>query len=376
MLRKQKSQIIQDLATKMVFLVGPRQVGKTWLAKDIAQNFNHPTYLNYDNLQHRKIIRDMAWLESTDFLIFDELHKMPDWKNYLKGVFDTKSEHLAILVTGSARLDLLRQVGDSLAGRFFTHRLLPFSLSELKGSAFENDIDRLLARGGFPEPFLAENLVDADRWRQLYIDSLMRTDIFDFEKVFDLRAIQLVLELLRTKVGSPVSYSSIAQDVGIAPNTVKKYIQIFEALYIVFRVTPFSKNIARSLLKEPKIYFFDTGLVVNNKDDGARLENMVAVSLLKHVYAKQDLSGENYNLQYIRTKDGQEIDFALIANNNIEQLVEVKQSDKNPSKALSLISKKYGLPAMQIIKNLRTEQKIGDINIRNLLNFLNGLLPS
>jgi predicted AAA+ superfamily ATPase len=149
-------------------------------------------------------------------------------------------------------------------------------LSPAECHKMENDypLDRFLERGGFPEPFLTPDLIDADRWRLQYIDSLLREDVLEFDKIQNVNAIRLVFDLLRERVGSPVSYSSIAEDVQIAPNTVKKYIQILEALYVVFRVTPFSRNIARSLLKEPKIYFFDTGLIKGDK--GAKFENQTA----------------------------------------------------------------------------------------------------
>ena len=124
---------------------------------------------------------------------------------------------MRILVTGSARLDAFRQGGDSLAGRFFAHRLLPLSLSELKGTEFEGSMDRLMERGGFPEPFLCEDAIEADRWRMQYTDGLIREDILDFERVHDLRAMQMVVELLRRSVGSPVSYASMARDVGASP---------------------------------------------------------------------------------------------------------------------------------------------------------------
>ena len=268
MRRYQKSAILRDLDKKMVLLAGPRQAGKTWLAKNIGEDFPNTVYLNYDHNEDRKMIHDTAWLSSTELLILDELHKMPQWKNYLKGVYDTKPKSLKILVTGSARLDIFNQVGDSLAGRYFIHRLMPFSPAELSKVGASVNLDQLMERGGFPEPYLAKQAIDAERWRLQYTDSLIRTDVLDFDNIQNLRAIQLVFELLREKVGSPISYKSIAEDVAVSPHTVKKYIDILEALYIVFRVTPYSKNIARSLLKEPKIYFFDNGLVKGNA--GAR----------------------------------------------------------------------------------------------------------
>ena len=369
--RKQTNRILQDLNKKIVFLVGPRQVGKTWLAKKIAESFDNSVYLNYDHLEDRELIYKEAWLESTELLILDELHKMPNWKNYIKGVYDTKLKHLKILVTGSARLNAFRQVGDSLAGRFFLSRLLPFSPAELINTKYSTNLDRFLERGSFPEPFLADSSQDADRWRMHYIDSLLRDDIFEFDKVADIKAIRLVFELLRSKVGSPISCKSIAEDVGVSPHTVKKYIQIFEELYIIFRITPYSKNIARSLLKEPKIYFFDVGLVKG--DIGAKLENLVAVCFLKHCYAKEDYEGKAFPLHYLRTKDGREVDFALVQEDNVKQLIEVKYKEKNIDPNLVWFHNKYALPSVQIVKELQQGRINRGIEVKKMINYLQNL---
>lgn len=370
--RIQKSYILKDLEKKLVFLVGPRQVGKTWLAKNIAADFSKSLYLNYDNNQDRKIMLHQSWLDSTELLILDELHKMEDWKNYIKGVYDTKPMGLRILVTGSSRLDIFEQIGDSLAGRYFKHRLLPISAAELKLLGLPYNLDKLLTYGGFPEPFLSNDLIEADRWRLQYTNSLLSTDVFEFEIIQNLKAMKLVFELLRTKVGSPVSYQSIAEDVAISPSTVKKYIQILEALYIIFKVTPYSKNIARSILKEPKIYFFDTGLVQG--DESTKLENLVAVSLLKHACFKTDIYAENYFLHYLRTKEGQEVDFTLVLKDKPIQIIEVKLTDGDVSPALKMFHEKYHYPAVQVVKNLRTEYQRGGIKVLKAQDFLSELI--
>jgi predicted AAA+ superfamily ATPase len=369
--RKQKKLILKDLNKKMVVLTGPRQVGKTWLAKDIAKTFSDSVYLNYDSIEDRKIIKKEAWLPKTRLLILDEIHKMPGWKNHLKGIYDTKPDHMMILVTGSARLEVLRQGGDSLAGRYFTHRLLPLSPSEVDSDPIADDLERFMNRGGFPEPFLAEDDKDADRWRMQYIDGLIRTDILDFERIHDLRAIQLVLRLLRSKVSSAISYKSIAEDVGIAVNTVRKYIQILEALYIIFRVPPFSGNIARSIVKEPKIYFFDTGMVEG--DEGVRFENMVALSLLKYAYGMVDYDGKPYSLNYLRTKDGAEVDFCLVNGEKPELMIEAKRSDTVPGRSILYFNKRYEIPGLQMILHLKQEKIEKGIEIRRGADYLKSL---
>ena len=365
--RVQKSRIIEDLNKKMVFLVGPRQVGKTHLAKSIAKELQHTEYLNWDHFSDRAMIKKQSWLPHTDLLILDELHKMPKWKNYLKGLYDTKPTHLKILVTGSARLEVFKKAGDSLAGRYFAHHLLPLSPSELNQLHRTVDLKKLMQRGGFPEPYLAEYDMDADRWRAQYIDSLITVDVLDFEKIHDLSAIRTVFELLRSRVGSPISYDSIARDVDISANTVKKYINVLESLYIIFRVTPYSKNIGRSLLKTPKIYFFDTALV--NGDDGCKFENMTAVNLLKQVYCKRDYEGKNYKLHYLRDKEKREVDFVLACNEKIENIIEAKLSDGALSKNLHYFAKQYHLPATQVVCYLPHSHIVDHINIVDARRF-------
>ncbi|MGD9592535.1 MAG: ATP-binding protein [Candidatus Berkiella sp.] len=369
--RVQAHYILKDLSKKMVLLAGPRQVGKTFLSKELANSYKNPVYLSYDNIEDRKIIEERAWLSGTDLIILDELHKMPDWKNYLKGTYDTKKNSLHILVTGSARLDIFNQLGDSLAGRYFLHRLLPLSPAELTQLNKPFKMDNLLQKGGFPEPFLADDIIESNRWRLQYVNSMLATDVFEFDKIQNIKALKLIFELLRTKVGSPISYQSLAEDVAISPMTVKKYIQILEALYIIFSITPYANNIARSLLKEPKIYFFDNGLVKG--DEGAQLENLVAISLLKHCFAKVDYQAENYALHYLRTKDKEEVDFALVKDNIIEKIIEVKNSNREISKSLYAFHKRYDLPAVQIVKDLRQERMIGNIEVMKVNSFLKEL---
>jgi len=371
MIRPQLKIILNDLQKKRVLLVGPRQAGKTTLAKQVAKFYRNPIYLNYDQIRDHEIIQNQAWLPTADLLILDELHKMPSWKNYLKGLFDTRPNTLHLLITGSARLNTYDQVGDSLAGRYFRHRLLPLSLAELSQADVAADIDQLMKRGSFPEPFFAPSQLDADRWRAQYINSLLSTDIFEVDSIQNIKAFRTLFEMLRHRVGSTVSYQALSQDLAISPSTVKKYIDILEAVYVIFTVSPYHHNIARSLLKEPKIYFFDPALVESG--EGATLENLVALSLLKSIYAGNDQLAEERKLQYLRTKEGHEVDFAISNKKAIEQIIEVKLSDTDIHKSLSYFKAKYQFNSIQLVRHITQEYQHKDIQILSLERYLKNL---
>ncbi len=353
--------ILSDLDKKMVLLTGPRQVGKTTLAKDLMANYRRPQYLNWDVAEDRSILMTQSWSLRADLLVFDEIHKMSHWKEYLKGVFDGRVDGQATLVTGSARMETFRQSGESLAGRYFLARLHPFSVREwveLTDAKPEEALDRLMERGGLPEPFLAEDLVLAERWRQQYFTDLVREDVLEFSRIQEIKAMRLLVELLRKRVGSPLSIASLARGLQIAPNTVARYLDILEALYVIFLVRPFHRNIARAILKEPKVYFFDTAYVIG--DEGVKWENACAAMLLKHVHFEQDILGKSTSLHYLRTKEGAEVDFVLCENDAPVRLIECKHANNhNNHPAPSLIKFAKLFPeaeSIQLVRELRQEE--------------------
>lgn len=365
MRRYLESFVESDLRKKMVVLTGPRQVGKTTLAKALAQKAETSIYLNQDEPADARAIRDRAWPRGTGLVILDEIHKAKGWKASLKGAWDTREEGQRFLVTGSARLDTFRQSGDSLAGRYFQLRLHPLSVRELAGMMGPVEALEAICRfGGFPEPLLSGSEEEAARWRRQYYDGLLREDILDFGRVHELRAIRTLLELLRTRVGSPLSYASLAGDLQIAPNTVKKYVGILEALHVIFLVRPFHRNVARSILKEPKAYFYDSGFVAT--EGGARLENSVAAALLKRAQFLQDTQGKDCGLHYLRTKDGREVDFAFSDGVALESLIEVKTSAQVPSQHLYHFKRLFpSARAVQLTRDLRRdEEREGVLNAR------------
>jgi len=363
-----------DLASKMVFLTGPRQVGKTTLSRQlIAQRGGQ--YLNYDVAADRAIILNQRWSPQAPLLVLDEIHKMPSWKAWLKGVYDGKPPGQQLLVIGSARMDTFRQGGESLAGRFFGLRLHPISVREWcdhTGAEPEAALAHLLERGGFPEPCLAPDATEAQRWRRQYFDGLVRNDVLEFSRIQEVAAIRLFAEMLRSRVGSPLSLASIARDLAVSPVTLKKYLAILEALYIVFVVRPWHHNIGRSVLQAPKVYFFDSGLIEG--DEGIRFENLMATALLKQVQWQHDVLGQEAGLHYLRTKDGAEVDFAISEGKRLTHLVECKLSDDKPHRALLRFASEQGpVQAVQVVRNLRHAFVAGAVDVVQASAYLRGL---
>jgi uncharacterized protein len=369
------SQIAKDLDRKMVLLTGPRQVGKTTLCRQLMEQFQPAQYLNWDVPQDRQVLQNQSWSLRARMLAFDEIHKKPNWKSYLKGVVDAKPAGQALMVTGSARMETWRQTGESLAGRYFAYRLHPISVREwcaTRNVTPDQALEHLMIRGGFPEPCLAPTIEDADRWRKQYFTDLIREDIPEFSRLHELQAMRLFLEMLRERVGSPLSLASIARDLGVAPNTLKRYLDVLKALYVVFTVQPWHQNIARSILQTPKVYFFDTGLV--RGDLGLKFENAVAAMLLKHVHFMQDAQGKSAELHYLRTRDGAEVDFAISQDNAVTHLIESKLSDAAVSRTLVRFTANFPkAQALQLVRDLRQEEQRSGVGIVRAADWLASL---
>ena len=301
--------IRKDAEEKVILLSGPRQVGKTVLARLVSDNHE---YLNFDNDSHKLLIQKSEWDRGKDLIIFDELHKMDGWKAKIKGIYDVEGIPPRIIVTGSARLETYRNVGDSMAGRFLPFRLHPLDLAEwvqLDPHCHPKKVlESLMCHSGFPEPFFKGQEEFYGRWARSHLDVMLREDFLGMVAVRDVAKLRFLIELLRQRVGAPVSYDSLAQDMNHGNSaTIKRWVELLEKLYIIFKVSPYSKGVARSYRKRPKFYFFNSAYVKG--DVGAKFENLVACALLKRIHYLEDIKGKEAKLYYLKNKDKKEVDF-------------------------------------------------------------------
>ncbi|HTM22482.1 MAG TPA: ATP-binding protein [Kofleriaceae bacterium] len=334
MRRYLQPQVISDLRRKMVFVGGPRQVGKTTMVKQVLRGGRG--YLNWDVPEHREAIL-RGQLPAATLLAFDELHKYRRWRNFLKGIYDRPGKRPRILVTGSARLDLYRFGGDSLQGRYHYLRLHPLSVAEL-GLTGPGDLRDLLELGGFPEPFLGGSRTQARRWSREYRTRLVREEITSLERVQDLGSLEHLVLRLPDLVGSPLSINALREDLQLAHKTVASWLDILERLYAIFRLPPLGAPRIRAVKKERKHYHFDWSLVGN---PAARFENLVASHLLKWVHHEVDAQARDLELRYFRDVDGREVDFVVTESAKPILLVECKWSDAGIDRSLHYLKARF-----------------------------------
>ncbi len=329
-----QDQVKKDLKKKMVFISGPRQVGKTTLAKSLITDDS--SYLNWDIPKHRESILKRQ-LPLTYLWCFDEIHKYTSWRDYIKGVYDEFHNDHQIMITGSARLDMLRKSGDSLQGRYHHLRLHPLSIKELN-IVKEQDLLELLELGGFPEPYFSKSAIEAKRWSLNYRSLLVNQESPAIETISDLSKLELLSLRLPELVGSPLSLNALRQDLQIAHKTVSRWINILENIYMIYRIAPFGSPLIRAVKKEQKHYHFDWSLV---PDMSARFENMIASHLLKWVHFQRDVFGEEMELRYFRDTDKREVDFCITKNFKAQMFVECKWGDSSTSAHLHYLQKKF-----------------------------------
>lgn len=318
-----QNYIKEDLSRKMVFLYGPRQVGKTTLALNFLKKGieTHPAYFNWDYRVDRKKIMAEEFPPHEKILIFDEIHKYSRWRNFLKGIYDKQKSIRHFLITGSGNLKHYNRGGDSLQGRYYSYRLHPFSLMELNPRPTKEDLNTLLKLNGFPEPLLSGSQKILNRWRNERLSQLIKEDIRDLERVRELDIMEILVDSLPQKVGSPLSIKSLKEDLEISHETVERWICILESLFVCFRILPFGSQKIRAVKKERKLYLYDWSLIDN---PGIRFENLVACQLMKYCHFREDTEGERMELRFVRDTDKRELDFVILKNKRPVFAVECK----------------------------------------------------
>jgi len=372
---------------KMIFLTGPRQVGKTTFARNWLDSAGcSDTYFNWDDpaviVEYRrnplffKNIVEERYKGKPVPVVFDEIHKRKNWRDILKGFYDSNREKIQLLVTGSSRLGMYRKSGDSLIGRYFSYRMLPLGLSEVAADfsfVLDDDLpiengdillrearkvdmgktreafDGLIRFGGFPEPFLKASPKFHRRWQADYKTLLTKEDVRDLSRIADIRGLEHLVELLPSKVGSPLSVNSMREDLGGHHSTITKWIDVLKEVYLVFTIRPWHRQIQRSLKKEPKLYFFDWSLL---PDSGPRFENLLAVSLVKMAARFTETGLGTFEVMYIRDTAKREVDFVLVKDGKPLALFEAKEGGREIAPDIQHFGRMLNLPCYQIVRDL------------------------
>jgi len=367
---------------QMRFISGPRQSGKTTIAKIQLERTNcNNFYYNWDLKEVRDRFRqnsnflkeDLLKINKNDklWVCFDEIHKMPDWKNILKGFFDNYEDKVNFIVTGSAKLDFFRRSGDSLAGRYFIFRLYPLILAEITGKKVEdivpeltaektiekfisgerdaqNILEQILKFGSFPEPFINNSEYFLKKWHESYFERIIYEDIRSISGIQKIRKLEDLTYLLPSKIGSPLSINSLKKDLELNFNTVVNYLKYLFLTFVIFEIQPYKKNLKRLIKKEKKIYLYDFSLI---PDEAAKFENFVAHELKTRIELWNEITNDKFELFFIRTRDKKETDFLIIKNSKPFFLCEAKLQSTEIENHHYLHSRHLGqIPFIQIIK--------------------------
>ncbi len=357
------------LTTRMVFVGGPRQVGKTTFALGLLgpdADETHPAHLNWDHPAVRPALRRAELPPRQPLLLLDEVHKYARWRNLVKGIYDTEKSRRRILITGSARLDYYRKGGDSLVGRYRYFRLHPFSLRELTRKPSRSDVDALLKFGGFPEPLFSQNETERRIWERDRLWRVVGEDLRDLERVREMSLVEQLVDLLPARVGSPLSVRGLCEDLQVDHKTAERWLQMLENLYVCFRVSPYGPPRVRAVKKERKLYLWDWASV---EDPGPRFENMVASQLLKYCHWLEDTEGHRMELRYLRDTGKREVDFVVMKGGKPQLAVECKSGERAIGPAVRYFAERTGIPRFYQTHLGERHYETGRITVLPFLRF-------
>lgn len=373
--RSLADSVIETLPTRMAFIGGPRQVGKTTLALALlgpGANASHPGYLNWDHPPTAATLRKGLLPPNQSRIVLDEIHKYARWRGLVKGLYDTEKGRREFIVTGSARLDHYRKGGDSLMGRYRYFRLHPFSLAELEWALgpSASHLDALMTFGGFPEPLFARDVRRLRLWQRERITLVVREDLRDLEHVREISLVEALVDLLPDKVGALLSVKAIREDLEIDHKTADRWITILEHLYVCFRIPPFGSRRIRALKKQQKLYLWDWSMVT---EEGPRFENLVASQLLKYCHWQEDTEGHKMELRFLRDTDGREVDFVVMKDRAPLFAVECKTGSKGISPSIRYFAERTSIPAFYQVHRQDANYQSGRITVLPFEQFCRAL---
>ena len=338
-----KKPVTNDLKRKMVFISGPRQVGKTTFSLTFLKKGTekHPAYFNWDSWSDRRKLMKEELPVRQSLLIFDEIHKYSRWRNFLKGLYDKQKSSRRFLITGSGSLSHYSRGGDSLQGRYYSYRLHPFSLRELNKKASKSDLMELLNLSGFPEPLFSGSKTVLRRWTQNQVVQVLREEIRNLERVKEIDILEVLVSILPDRVGSPLSIKNLREDLEVSHETADRWIRILENLFFCFRISPFGSSNLRTVKKEKKLYLYNWTQVQN---EGLVFENLTACQLLKYCHFIEDTEGFKMELRFLRDVNKREIDFVVLKNKKALFAVECKTGDSQLSPSIRYFKERMNIP--------------------------------
>ncbi len=369
----------------MVFLTGPRQIGKTFYSKSLKI-----PYYNWDTAEVKNShLKDPYFFrQSKGWLVFDEIHKRSDWKKILKGYYDSPTREENILLTGSGRFNLFQKGGDSLQGRYELFHMMPITFDEYDGRSIPasprdftswtpdqnvNSDGPLISFGGFPDPLIAQNMQKLNRWLDLYLQRLVKEDIRDFSKVELIDKIELLARILPERICSPISMKSLSEDIETSRESIKNWLRLFDVLYLGIQLPPYSRKIHRAVKKEKKFYFYQWPFC---NDFAALFENYMAIQLYTACQYYRDQGYGTYELYYLRDQDDREVDFLITNNLKPVALIEVKSSPQTWTKGLHFYTEKLNVPSFLVYPQgptVRIEKKGYSLSSARFLKNLTAL---
>ncbi|HLP49135.1 MAG TPA: ATP-binding protein [Candidatus Kapabacteria bacterium] len=375
----------EDLSEKMVFIGGPRQVGKTTLARDCVASKYKASYYSWDKIDQRKKALQGEWNPDVELILLDEFHKYRQWKSWIKGEYDVYKDKYRFLLTGSARLNIYREGGDSLQGRYHYYTLHPFTYAEINNFkpqakpgqeiSFKekgNGLDELLEYGGFPEPFIKQEARFLRRWNNEQIERLFKEDVRELTNIKDMGTLTLLANLIPGKVASILSINSLAKDLQVNFRTIANWLDVFETFYYCFRIAPYQSKMIDSVRKEKKLYLWNWSRL---EEEGPKLENLVALHLLKYCDYLYDYEGWNVSLYYLRDATGREVDFLLTLNREPWIAIEVKTKETKLSGNMVYFKEKLQIPyCYQIVHHSQDDFIKGGIRVMPVEKFLTALI--